>query len=145
MHADRGDLALSYPDAGEPGPPLRRDLYGGEEIDHRLFQVSHVASEVAAVPAEVDDRIEHDLSWPVVGDVSSALDVVHGDSFASQGIRRNKEVLSRASSADGEHRVVFDREDRVWDGTLDAQGMEAKLALMGRLVGLAAQRKVDGP
>ena len=50
-----------------------------EGADQDLLEIGHVALDVAPVGREVQDRVAHELSGAVVGDLAAAVGLAHGD------------------------------------------------------------------
>ena len=76
-HADRRDLLVADPHAGEPvGARSGLDTEIGERGDEHRLEPAHVRDDVALAGAplgERDDRVADELPGPVVGDVAAAV------------------------------------------------------------------------
>src|SRR5258706_14067147 len=75
MHADRGDLLLSHPDADVllAFPRLGGEPVTGEGANENLLEIADISADVPPVRAEVDDRIPHELARAVIGDLAAAI------------------------------------------------------------------------
>src|SRR5262249_40014812 len=69
--ADRGDLSLLDPDAGQTSDPPGTHPDGRERIDHHLLEGSYVPVHVLAMPAQVEDRIADQLPRSLIRDLPS--------------------------------------------------------------------------
>ena len=72
--ADRGDLSIFDPDAGQARPGRGGDPDFGQGFDQQLFQPAQITMEILAASAQVDDRIADQLARPVIGRLSAAID-----------------------------------------------------------------------
>ena len=70
-YADRRELLLADPDAGQPFHPTSLDAVIGGGTDEDGFEVAHVAVDVAAARVQVDDGITDELPGTVIGDVAA--------------------------------------------------------------------------
>ena len=78
LHADRGDLLVADPHAGEPVLAVRVDAEAGERVDQRGFEPADVRDDVGRAVAPLrqrDDRVADELAGPVVRDVAAAVGV----------------------------------------------------------------------
>src|SRR5579859_7128535 len=76
-HADRSDLVLSSQSAIDPNPdptfaPLTLDPELRQRADHPIFQIAHIAANVAAALAEIEHDIGHTLARPMIGVFAAA-------------------------------------------------------------------------
>src|SRR5690606_39071882 len=77
-HADRADLALADPHAGQARAARALDAELGEHADHDLLEVAQVTVEIAATLGQGQDRVGDELSGTVVGRLAPAFDLDHG-------------------------------------------------------------------
>ena len=76
LHADRGDLLVTDPDARVAAARGARRPEVGERVDEHAFERAHVRHDVAQPVAPVgqrDDRVADQLPGPVVRDVAAAI------------------------------------------------------------------------
>src|SRR5690606_40811705 len=71
-HADRRDLLVPDPHAGQPRLPAGADAVAGEGPNEGLLDVADVAMEVTPVGLEVEDRVSYELTRPVIGHIAPA-------------------------------------------------------------------------
>src|SRR5690606_26581623 len=108
------------------------DVPFGQGVDHRLLDPAHVVAHADLQPAQVEQRVGHDLAGAVVGDLAAAVDVQHRD------VARGEHVLGAAGLAEGEHRIVLDQPQLVGRGRVTRVG-EGLHRAPDRLVRLPAQ------
>jgi hypothetical protein len=127
----------------------RRDAVVGREPDHHLREVAHVPAHVAAIRAEVDDGVGHELAGAVVGHVAAAarLGVVDAEPRARRLVDEHVRLFGAAAHRD--HRVVLEEEHGVADGALEPGLEHAFLQVERRGVGAPAEpvkgkRRVHG-
>jgi hypothetical protein len=72
---------------------------------------------VAPIRIEVDDRVAHDLSRTVVGDVAAAAGLVDLDTPGRQRVRRrqNMRAAAIAASPKRQHGRVLDEQQQIID------------------------------
>ena len=89
----------------------KTELFG--ERDHHLAEIAHVATHVAAIGLEIEDRVRHELPGPVVGDVPSParFDHVHAGT---------EHVLFLRAAPERDDGIVLEQEQRVADLARDA-------------------------
>src|SRR6476469_8769234 len=121
MDADRSDLAVGAlePDSREAVDARCLEADRGQRPDECLFEVTHVLLHVLPMPAQVENRVTDELTWPVEGGLSSAirLDDLHLRSLG------NVQFFRLAPAAERDDRRVFEKDDRVGDRALgDCQG-----------------------
>lgn len=120
--ADRRDLAspLAVPvirPTADPDPrgariPSRRDPETSERVDDRLLQEPNPLMDPDPESVEVHDRIDDQLTWTVVGDVSSSVGLVALDAMPSQRSLIRQDV-SRSPWTPGHRdhwRIVLEQE-----------------------------------
>src|SRR5690606_18054823 len=133
-HADaqRRDLGPAHVHAGRALQALATDVPLVERVDDRLLDPAHVLAHAHADPAQVQQRVEHDLARAVVGHLAAAVHVQHRD------VARRQHVLRLAGLAQGEHRLVLDQPQLVRRVLATGIG-EALHRPPHRLVSLAAE------
>jgi len=72
-NAERRDLGVADVYARRAGPAQAGDTESREQIDHGPFHQADKLAHLDRAPAEVDQRVEHDLARAVVGDLAPAL------------------------------------------------------------------------
>src|SRR5205823_13038205 len=82
--ADRGDLALADPHAGQPRAPPRRDAESGERRDEDTLEHVEVPAHIGPEGAEPDDRVAHQLPGAVVGDLATAVRAERSEEHTSE-------------------------------------------------------------
>ena len=110
--AYRGDLGVADPYAG--GLVSRRcaDAEFGQRRDDDLFQRADVRERAQSRRSQVEYRIAHDLSRPVVGRFPASVRVVHvGIEFPERLIGREYVRLA-STSAQGVHVRVFEQQEQ---------------------------------
>ena len=78
-NADRRELLIRHPGAGQPRHTLRVHAEFRDGGDHHLLEIANVAMDVAPVRPQIDDRITHQLAGAVVGHVAAAAGFEHLD------------------------------------------------------------------
>ena len=118
---------------GAPAHAMAGDAAVGQRAQHRLLQAVHVFLDEVAAPAQVDQRIGHDLSGAVVGDLAAA---VGGD---DRDVARRQHVVGLAGQALREHRRVLAKPELVGRVRV-ARGREVLHRLVGGQVVDPAKR-----
>ena len=81
VHADRGELAVFHPHAGEvrplAGPGTRPDPFLRERGDEGPLKRPHIADHVV----DPDDRVADQLTRPVIGDFAAPVGLHDVDSL----------------------------------------------------------------
>ena len=104
------------PGAREAGNAPGGDAVAGAHADHHLFEVAHVAVDVAPVGIEVDDRIPDDLPGPVVGHVAAAAGLGDLDAERAAASSSGARMCDRPPSPftpEREHVRMLQQEQRV--------------------------------
>src|SRR5690606_34305595 len=130
--AERGDLGAVDVDAGRAVAAATLDVPLGQGVDHRLLDAADVVAHAELQPAQVQQRVGHDLAGPVVGDLAAAVNADHRD------VPGGQHVLGTARLAEGEHGIVLHQPQLVGGG-LGARIGEALHRPPHRLVGLPAE------
>src|ERR1700722_15725026 len=129
VHAYRGNLLLrdsapgDGPDAGSPRRALGEDAIIRAGANQHLFQptqVLHDAQRRGGSP-QIENRITHQLSRAVIGDVSSAVGFKQWDAAPCEQLTAGNHVLRMGIAAQGEHWRMFDQQEHVSDILLLAQ------------------------
>ena len=104
--ANRRDLAVLHPDAGQTRARCRRYSDLGQCFDEQIFQPAQITMQILAAVAQVDDRIAHQLPRSVISRLSAAIDwekrIREMSGAAQTGLVRR--------AADGVDRIVFEQE-----------------------------------
>jgi len=129
VHADGGDLALLHPDAGATGNAARRQAELRQCIDNHLLEPAHVGDHVPPPLAEVEDRVAHQLSGTVIGDVAAAVRLEKLDAGPLEHLRTRQQVLPAPVAAQGDHVGMLEQQklirDRALLALLDQHGLQA--------------------
>lgn len=131
VEAERGDFPRPDPDAGEAGDPLRLDPKGQKGFYQNLLQFPHVKMEVAAVEAEIQDRIPHELTWTMIGDTPAPFHLEESDPFALQADIVHQEVPTIPASAKGNRWGMLQEEQEVSHFPFDSRPSQSPLKLKG--------------
>src|SRR4030095_9235698 len=70
--ADRANLLIANPGASESLDPPRPQSIVAAHANHHFFQVANITVDIAAVGAQVENRVANDLPGTVVGDIATA-------------------------------------------------------------------------
>src|SRR4051794_5997772 len=73
-NADRRDLAVLDPDAGQTDSRGRRDPGFGQGFHEQLLQPAQVSMQILAAPPQVEDRVTDQLSRSMIGGLAAAVD-----------------------------------------------------------------------
>ena len=90
---------------------------GRQRLHQSRFQGTHVANRTAQ-GANVDDWIAHQLTGPVVGNLATAVDFVHGDVELGEGLGVEQHVVHAAPAAQSVDVRVLQKQHRVSDAVL---------------------------
>jgi hypothetical protein len=83
---------------------------------------------VLAVLGEIEDWIAHELSWPVPGHVSSALDLDDAEPAPAEFLFGKREALRLCAAAKGDGRRMFQQEqDVAVKSSVDSPGTQCPL------------------
>jgi len=142
VYPDGRQLASLDPNAGPPRLALRGNPELRSGSDHRLFQRPHVPHDVAPDGAQVQNRISHKLSWPVVGNVSTAIGGMELHAFLPQHMLGGQQIFQLAVSPQGNHMRMLAKQKHI----LDCTGFPRRHnALLQRVsLRIAKQSQVDG-
>ena len=130
--AERADLGTGHVHAGGAVLAIGVDVPFGQRVDHRLLDPADVVAHADLQALQVEQRVRHDLTGPVIGHLAAAVDVHHRD------VARRQHVLVLAGLPEGEHRIVLDQPQLV-DGGVGARIGEALHGAPHRLIRLATQ------
>src|SRR5690606_34106386 len=131
-NAQRGDLGPAHVHARRALAALATDVPLVQRVDDGLLDPAHVLAHADPDPAQVQQRIQHDLPGTVVGHLAAAVHVQYRD------VARRQHVLRLAGLAQGEDRLVLDQPQLV-RGVRAARVGEALHRPPHRLVGLATE------
>ena len=79
LHADGGDLGVVDENAGGAVAPLALEAEIGEYINGDAFQERDHVADPHAESLQVQQRVGHELTRPVVGDLAAAVGLHHRD------------------------------------------------------------------
>jgi len=102
MHADRANLGPVHPDARAFRNSPRLDVEIRQRIDHHLLDRPHVRTHVALPFPQVQNRVAHDLSRPVIGNVAAAVSRIKRDAGPGQDFFAGQQVFHAAVAAHGD-------------------------------------------
>src|SRR6516164_611827 len=103
MDSDCGDLALTYPNAGELGSAAGRDAEIGQRIDDDLLDAAHVSAHVAFPLAQINNGIANQLAGSVIVNIAAAVLWEKRNSSPAQHLRSRQKILHMAVPAQGDH------------------------------------------
>ncbi len=117
VHADRRQFFLGipgpYPNSCFSGNALCRNPELGSRPDHRLFQHPYVPNHVTPDRAQVQDRISHNLSRPVIGNVSAAIRGMKLHALLPQHVFRRQQILPLAASPQRNHVRMLAKKEHI--------------------------------
>src|SRR5439155_19735843 len=87
VNANRRDLLLACPHSGKRGVALTGDAVIRERVDQRLLDLSQVPMQVLAVTFKIDDGVADQLTGPMKGYISAALDLEQLNAFTLEKLR----------------------------------------------------------
>src|SRR5438552_150491 len=104
----RSDLIGTNPGSRESLYPASDNSVIAADPNHHFLDIPHVTMDVLPIGPQVDDRITHDLSGAVIGDVAAPTGLVNLDPELGQPGRRSNDVRAGVVSLDAErdHRGV---------------------------------------
>lgn len=106
-------LRRSHPDAGGAVVAEAFDVESREGVDDDLFEESQVADEAQVEAVEVEDGVDDQLAWAVVGNVAAAVgfcDLDAGSLKLSVGGDQVR-ACPRAAADGDDGRIVLDQEE----------------------------------
>jgi len=115
----------------------------GQGLNKQLLQEIHVAPHRKTLLTQMDDRIAHELTRAVVGDVTSTFHTVYADPQSPQNLAISKHIGFLCTSAQSDHRFVLYQEQEVWYLISLAQTEQLALQLPDKAIVLPAE--VDNP
>lgn len=113
LDADRGDLGVAEPDSSVQIIALRADTVLGQQMNDSVLQRAQVSMGIAAALTEIDDRVRHDLAWPVVGHVAASIRFDDRDAKPREFGIVDQYMPARSGAADRVGRGMFREDDRV--------------------------------
>ena len=121
---DGGNLAFfrrrTNPDARHAQLSMACHVEGRQGLRKSRFQGTHVANRTAQ-GANVDDWVAHQLTGPVVGNLATAVDFMHGEVELGEGLAIEEDVVHAAPAAQGVDVRVLQKQHRVSDAVLLSQ------------------------
>jgi hypothetical protein len=103
-HADQLRVALEE---------ARVHAVGPANLDHHARQIADVAPHVAPLGAKIEDRVRHELTRTVIGDVAAAPRFLEVDAEGFEARAGGEHVLRLRRAAEGDDRLVLEQEERV--------------------------------
>ncbi|VTR69403.1 hypothetical protein DESC_740142 [Desulfosarcina cetonica] len=143
-NTDAAQFVRADPDApiGRVGAGRDAPVTGG--ADHGLLQRGNEFDDLQAMAGKMHDRIDHQLSRPVVGDVATAPGGDHPNAFGGEKFILDAQILTSPTPAEGEDTGVFEDQDHIGIQTaVDLGRHDGQLQIQGRLV--IGQRQIDPP
>jgi len=130
IEVERAGIVLVDPDSDEVREHARGDAVLRRERAHDRAEIGDVAADVAAIGLEVDDRVRHELTRPVIRDVAAAPGFEERDALRRALLGADDDVLALRAAAEGDDGVVLEEEQRIADLSGDALLDEAFLEAM---------------
>jgi len=121
------------PDAGHSGDAFAGNIEAGEQRNQALFECAHVANHRKSKHSQIQQRIPHQLSRPVVGNIAAALDAEEVDSPPRELLLGKVEVRLVGAPSKRNHRLMLDEQKCGWALASRDVAMEGKLELPARL------------
>jgi len=142
MNADRRDLAIVDPDTGVRRAPRSRELVRRERLDEKFLNLALVPVQVALLLLQVDDGVADELSGPVKGDITAALDLEQLDALLPEIFGRREHMSALGRSPERDDRRMLDEQQHV---LVDAPGnpRARDFALEHERVGIRLPAKID--
>src|SRR5512134_3013856 len=111
--ADRGDLPLPDPHAGQPVEAAPRDPELREGVDQRRLDGADEPVDIR--PLHEADGVPHQLPGTVIGDVAAPAHALHGDPFPGERLPRDEEIRLVPRAPQGVNVGVGQEQERVGD------------------------------
>src|SRR5262245_22289977 len=89
---------------------MRVDAELGQDAEHRLLQIAHIAVQVTTVGSEIQNRIRDELAGSVVGDITATSGVELLDAEGCEVRPIHEHVRIAAGAADRHHVRMFEQE-----------------------------------
>src|SRR2546430_9402040 len=89
-YADGSDLAVADPNSGKRFTPGRSNFEFSEKINEQLFEPAQIFMQILTASAQIDNRITHELSRPVISGLAATID-------GENGMRQMAGEIGRAS------------------------------------------------
>jgi hypothetical protein len=111
VQADRGDLALADPDAGERAPlaRVRLDPLGRQRGDDRLLDRADEGGDVA----DPHDRVADELPGAVVGEAAAAVALDDVDALRAIPVLAHRQVAGAGAPAERVDGRVVEQQQHV--------------------------------
>src|SRR5262245_37427397 len=93
-----GASSRACPDSGQPLDPSRVHAEVAGRANQHLFEIAHITMHIAAIGTKVEDRVSHELTGSVVGDVAAAPRLVDFDSALSEQLPTCQDMAAPAVS-----------------------------------------------
>ncbi len=77
-YADGRDLAVANPNSGKRFTPGRSNPVYREKINEQLLEPAQIFMQILTASAQIDNRITHELSRPVISGLAAAIDGENG-------------------------------------------------------------------
>jgi hypothetical protein len=94
-----------------------------------LFEVPNIAVEVPSLFSQVKNRVAHELTKTMIGDITSSINEEKGDTGLDHLPAGDENVIQAARPADGEGRRMFQEQQEIGDSPLDSLLMKSSLKL----------------
>ena len=102
--ADRPDLAVFQPETCHLWQALCLEPQSRQPIDHNLLQLTQIPVQIRGAPAQIQHRVDHQLSRDMVGDFPTAINAMQRQ-WRGGGIE--VEMIAAGTAAKGETGWMF--------------------------------------
>src|SRR5690606_279651 len=113
LDADGGHLFVPDPNAGVGRLPLPFDPEGAERDDQGFLQIAQIAVGVVSPLTQMKERITHQLTRTVIGDVSAAVDFHHIDPPPGIFFGGEQQMFRMAAPPQGDRVGMLQQEELV--------------------------------
>ncbi len=128
VHPDAHELRVALDEGGV-------DARVPRQRDHHAREVAHVAPHVAAIGAQVENGVRHELPRRVVGRVAAPRRLVERHAQRREAFARGEHVGDVGGAAEGDRGRVLEKQERVADAALETRRDEALLERVALGVG----------
>jgi hypothetical protein len=125
-------------------PPLLRNPIGNQpevasDSDHALLENLNESSRTHSSAVEIDDGIEHDLTWPVIGHVTAPAHPSDLDTELSETRWIGDDVRRIAAVPQRDDWLVFEDDNGIWNLIAKPSELEVILEPEGLVIGHATR------
>src|SRR5436853_1803965 len=72
------NLSVAYPNSSKQFTPRRSNFEFSEKINEQLFELAQIFMQILTASAQIDNRITHELSRPVISGLAATIDGENG-------------------------------------------------------------------